>query len=296
MSIALLIAHIILPILKKPGADSSVLSNFRPISLLPYLGKVLEAHVTTCLSSFIESSQTLDSHQAGFRPAHSTESVILAVLDELRKSADMDSPQALVLLDLSAAFDTVDHNILIDRVSDAGIQGPALQWLSSFLSNRSQAVRLGNFSSKAKALTCGVHQGSSLSPLLFNLYLCPLIRSLKEKKIKDFNYADDLQLVFDINSTAASICTFQSTMIFIHDWMNQNQLKMNPDKTELILTGGQSNPWHSSFWPPSLGCAPVPACSAKSLGIVISSDLSLSGQNGSAVSASFFQLRKIKKD
>lgn len=106
------------------------------------------------------------------------------MLDELRKGADTDSPQALVLLDLSAAFDTVNHNILIDRARNVGIQVLALQWLSSFLSNRFQAVRLGNFSSNKKELTSGVPQGSSLSPLLVNLYLCPLIRSLKEKRLE----------------------------------------------------------------------------------------------------------------
>lgn len=140
----------IIPILKKPNSDPSVLSNYWPISLLPYLGKVLEAHVANCLSSFIEQSHFLDSHQAGFRPAHSTESVILAVMDELRGGMDRGLTQALILLDLSAAFDTVDHDILIDRVSNARIQGLALRWISPFLSNSSQSVRLANFAPPRK--------------------------------------------------------------------------------------------------------------------------------------------------
>lgn len=109
----------------------------------------------------------LDSHQAGFRPAHSTESVIFTIMDKLRGGADKGITQALVLLDLSAAFDTVDRDILIDCVSNAGIQGLALKWLTSFLSNRLQAVRLANFSSNKREMTCGVPQGSSLSLRFF---------------------------------------------------------------------------------------------------------------------------------
>lgn len=93
----------------------------------------------------MEQSGALDSCQAGFRAAHSTETVILAVLDSLRHKADQGIPQALVLLDLSASFDTVDHNVLIDRVNNVGIQGQALDWLKSFLVNRSQAVQIGPF-------------------------------------------------------------------------------------------------------------------------------------------------------
>lgn len=88
-------------------------------------------------------------------------------MDKLRGGADKGITQALVLLDLSAAFDTVDRDILIDCVSNAGIQGLALKWLTSFLSNRLQAVRLANFSSNKREMTCGVPQGSSLSLRFF---------------------------------------------------------------------------------------------------------------------------------
>lgn len=104
-----------IPLLKKLGADSRNVGNYRPISLLPYLAKILEAHVAKCLSDFLEASDYLDPHQAGFHPAHSIEAVILAAMDTLQDGADRGIPLALVLLDLSAAFDTVDHDILLDR-------------------------------------------------------------------------------------------------------------------------------------------------------------------------------------
>lgn len=251
--------------------------------------------MASCLSAFIENSNFLDARQAGFRSAHSTESVILAVMDELRGGADRGISQALILLDLSAAFDTVDHDLLVDRVGCAGIQGSALRWITSFLADRSQAVRLGDFSSPMRKLTCGVPQGSSLSPLLFNLYLLPLIKSLRSRNVETFNYADDLQLIFDFDHLPSSVSNFQSTLCFISSWMNSNQLKLNPDKTELILTGGSANPWNASFWPTELGTSPIPASSVKSLGILISNDLSMKAQIGAVVSSCFFQLRKLRK-
>lgn len=216
-------------------------------------------------------------------------------MDELRRGADQNITQALVLLDLSAAFDTVDHDLLVERVNDAGIQGLALRWISSFLTNRFQAVRLANFSAEKVRLTCGVPQGSSLSSLLFNLYMSPLIRSLRNRKVAAFNYADDLQLVFNIDSSSTSVSNFQSTMILISDWMYASHLKLNPDKTELILTGGSSNPWNPNFWPSLLGDPPNPAESVKSLGVIISKDLSMKSQIGAVVSSSFFHLRRIRK-
>lgn len=281
--------------MKKAGTDPLIPSNFRPISLLPFLGKILEAHVANCLSTFVEHTHYLDSHQAGFRPEHSTESVVLAVLDEIRKGTDQNITQALVLLDLSAAFNTVDHHLLADRVESAGVRGLPLKWIASFLSDRYQAVRLANFSSEKRRLICGVPQGSSLSPLLFNLYVFPLILVLRKREVITFNYADDLQLIFSIDSSPSSMENFQSTLNFISNWMNSNQLKLNHDKTELVLTGATANPWNSNFWPQSLGCPPSPVSSVKSLGIIISNDLTMKAQINSVVSACFFHLRRIRK-
>lgn len=234
------------------------LSNYRPIFLLPYLAKILGAHVARHLSIFIEQSEFLEPHQAGFRPAHSTEAVILTVLDRLRSHADTGFSQALVLLDLSAAFDTVNHDILLDRVRQAGIQGPAYKWIKSFLEGRTQAVRLDSFTSSNSIITCGVPQGSSLSPLLFNLYIQPLICSLKKRKATVFNYADDLQIIFTLDSSQASSDKFQSTMLYIQHWMDCNHLKLNPGKTELILPGKSEIHWGPHFWPTKLGPPPHP--------------------------------------
>lgn len=106
---------VVIPIQKKQGMDPKKLENYRPISLLPFPAKLLESHVATSLSTFLEATMFLDTHQAGFRPGHSTESVILSAMDDLKRHADIDCTQALVLLNLSVAFDTVNHKILLNR-------------------------------------------------------------------------------------------------------------------------------------------------------------------------------------
>lgn len=183
----------------------------------------------------------------------------------------------------------------MDRVRDAGLQGPDLRWIKSFLEDRSQSVRLSHFTVPNLKSTCGVPQGSSLSPHLFILYLLPLILSLRERNVSTFNYADDLQLIFTIDKTSDSILNFQSTMLHIRNRMNSNHLKLNPDKTELILIGGVRNPWSPNSWSIKLGSPQAPSSSAKSLGVTIYCDLSMKSQIGTVVSTCFFQLRKIRK-
>ncbi len=125
---------IVHPLLKKPHLDQSIFSNFRPISKLPFISKLLERAVYSQLDSYISMSNVLDTFQLGFRSLHSTETALLKVSNDLLQILDTGSNAVLVLLDLSAAFDTIDHSILLQRLEKwVGIQGTALQWLASIL-------------------------------------------------------------------------------------------------------------------------------------------------------------------
>ena len=150
---------VIKPILKKPNLDPNDLSNYRPISNLPFLSKILEKAKQLC--SFLQSNSTLEVFQSGFRPHHSTETALLKVLNDLLLSSDKGFISLLVLLDLSAAFDTIDHLILIDRLN-----GQALSWFRSYLSERHQFVYTANESSYRSGVRYGIPQGSVLGPLL----------------------------------------------------------------------------------------------------------------------------------
>ena len=172
---------IVHPLLKKPSLDPSVPSNFRPISKLPFLSKILEKTVSTQLISFMNNNQLFEKFQSGFRSLHSTETALVKVSNDLLLTSDSGHYSILILLDLSSAFDTVDHDILISRLKNlVGISDVALDWLTSYLSNRSFSVMLGDSSSSRAPLVCGVPQGSILGPLLFTIYILPLGKTIEK--------------------------------------------------------------------------------------------------------------------
>ncbi len=126
---------IVQPLIKRSNLDSTELSNFRPISKLHFLSKILEKVVVIQLQTFLRNNSVLEVFQSGFRALHSTESALLKVHNDILLTLDSGASAILVLLDLSAAFDTVDHNILISRLEHyAGVRGMALQW--SYLTNK----------------------------------------------------------------------------------------------------------------------------------------------------------------
>ncbi|KAJ1159610.1 hypothetical protein NDU88_000117 [Pleurodeles waltl] len=223
-------------LLKKPTADPSDLKNFRPISLLPFPAKVIEKTVNKQLTTFLEDNNLLDPSQTGFRTNHSTETALISVTDDIRTLMDNGETVAFILLDLSAAFDTVCHRTLITRLRSTGIQGQALDWIASFLSNRSQRVYLPPFRSEPTEIICGVPQGSSLSPTFFNVYMSPLANIVRKHDIIITSYADDTQLILSLTKEPASAKTnLQEGMKEVADWMRLSRLKLNSEKTEVLI-------------------------------------------------------------
>ncbi|XP_076858335.1 uncharacterized protein LOC143512193 isoform X2 [Brachyhypopomus gauderio] len=160
----------VVPILKKPNLDATNISNYRPVSLLSFLSKILERAVHNQLSSFLSQNQLQDPNQSGFKPAHSTETALIAVTEKLHAARATGLSSVLILLDLSVAFDTVNHEILLSILSGLGITGNAWTWFASYLEGRSYQVTWGGSTSTPCKLSTGVPQGSVLGPLLFSLY------------------------------------------------------------------------------------------------------------------------------
>ncbi len=158
------------PLLKKPTLNTSLLENYRPVSLLPFVAKTLEQVVFNQLSLFLSQYNKLDAKQSGFRSGHSTETALLSVTEALRVAKADSKSSVLILLDLSAAFDTVNHQILLSTLSSLGITGIPLRWFESYLTGRSFRVAWGGEVSKAHQTGHWGSSGIGSWTLLFSTY------------------------------------------------------------------------------------------------------------------------------
>jgi len=194
---------IITPRLKKAGADQTDVRNYRPISNLTFMSKVVERLVCRQLVAFLKLHGLLPSLQSAYRQNHSTETAVLKVITDILQSADRDEISLLCLLDLSAAFDTVDHDILLGRLRDTfGFHGQVLNWVESFLRSRTQSVNINGQLSIKSTLICGVPQGSVLGPILFLLYCADVTLIAQRHGLGVHSYADDTQLYFHCDPLA----------------------------------------------------------------------------------------------
>ena len=163
------------PILKKPALDKEVFKTYRPVSNLNFISKILERVVAIQLQTHLDEAGLMTAFQLAYRKHHSTESALLNIQNDILLNMAKGSVTALTLLDLSAAFDTIDHTILLDRLNVYyGISELALRWFKSYLSGRTYSVKVGSTLSHPAALHYGVPQGSVLGPVLFSLYTNPI--------------------------------------------------------------------------------------------------------------------------
>ena len=223
---------VVTAMLKKPGLDPNDLKNFRPVSNLPVISKIVEKVVLTQLQKHLSENDLLEIRQSAYRKNHSTETALLSVVDGLLRNADDRLVSVLALLDLSAAFDTLDHPILLQRLETTfGISGTVLHWFASYLQGREQSVKVDVLSSPSP-LQFGVPQGSVLGPLLFTLYSQPLSDLICRHECDTHKYADDTQL-----SKGAPPDQFQSLLCDIQTCIESlvgNKLKLNAEKTEVL--------------------------------------------------------------
>ena len=286
---------VIKPLLKKPNLDASAISNYRPISNLPFLGKIIERVVFQQIQSFMTQTNLFDTFQSGFRPHHSTETALIKVLNDIHLNNDASRTTVLVLLDLSAAFDTVDHNILLDRLEQwVGLTGTVLNWFKSYIQDRDYFVAIGNYKSERTKMTCGVPQGSILGPLLFNIYMLPLAQIMEYHNISYHTYADDTQLYISVTShdytplVSLSKCIHQ-----INEWMCQNFLQLNPDKTEVIVFGPKNERSKISAHLDSMSLKATNQ--ARNLGVIIDSDLNFNNHLKAITKSAYYHLKNIAR-
>ena len=226
----------IVPIPK--SGDPDIPSNNRPISLLSTLSKILEKVVCTKLSDYLRDHHLLSPSQCAYRPRHSTEDAVLDAVERLVTNTDNGLVSAVTTLDLSKAFDSVDHDLLITKLSWYGITDT--KWFRSYLSDRHQTVRGGTLT---LPVSCGVPQGSILGPILFVLFTCDLPPHLTHGHL--ISYADDSHHIDSAQPNSMGLSALKErlelTMNELHAWFSANSLKMNETKTNFMLVGTKSN-------------------------------------------------------
>ena len=230
---------IVRPLLKKNDLDPNIMKNYRPVSNLPTLEKLLEKVVSGRLEDHLHSQSLHDKCQSAYRKYHSTETALLQAQADIMNALDKGFNAVMITLDLSAALDTIDHDILLNRLHELfGISGEALKWLTSYFQGRAQSIIIGDSVSQEKALTCGVPQGLVLGPKCYCMYTKPVGSIIAHHNYCHHTYADDtdLYLVKVPNIPWANTKpALEACLADIQRWMTSNMLKLNQEKTELIV-------------------------------------------------------------
>ena len=232
---------IITPILKKPSLNKDDISNYRPVSNIPFIAKVIEKAVASQFVAYLIDQNLYDPMQSAYRSCHSTETALLKLQNDTLSFFNERKAVLLVLLDLSAAFDTVDHNILLQRLKfHFSVTGSALEWFTSYLHGWTSRVSISGVLSDPQTLKFGVPQGSVLGPILFSIYITPISEIFRKYNLQYIIYADDIQIYapFDPRSPEdfqKTLHSISECVIEIEKWMSLNFLKVNSSKTEFML-------------------------------------------------------------
>ena len=290
------------PLIKELNSwtDTENYKNYRPVTNLVLISKLVERVVQIRLEDHMIRNSLLTTKNYAYRKAHSTELLLLKVVNDLYSSFDMNMPSVVVLLDLSAAFDTVDHNKLLSILEkEIGIAGTALKWFESFLKGRSQKVKIGSTYSEEIELLYGLAQGSVLGPPLFKIYIRSLYRYVEPTSFRIEGFADDHQLIKQF-----LVCLQRKALgedivnclNHISAWMNEFFLKLNPTKTKIMVIA-----------PPSIqpeiiirGVFLQKECirfvqSAKNLGVALDDELSFTVHINNIVKSSFVFIKKLSQ-
>lgn len=286
---------VVKPLLKKVGLDEEVLNNYRPVSNPSFLSKIIEKAMLMQLLPFFQTINVIPKFQSAYRESHSTETALCKIYNDLVENVCLGSTSLLVLLDLSAAFDTIDHQILLTDLSDMGVSGIALKLLKSYFTLRSQSVLVEGTQSQFCNLDYGVPQGSILGPILFIVYVHSLSQIMLSHGVSFHVYADDTQIYVPVNDLATTKSKLTNLLSDIRIWMKQRKLKLNEGKTEVMLVKGSlRTDIATTFGTLSFGNTNLMLSNVvRNIGVHFDSNLSFDRHIDGIVRACNFQIRNL---
>ena len=304
---------LITPVLEKPNLDPSLKNNFRPITSIAFSSKCLERLASHSLVKHLSVNNLFVPVQPAYRSNHSTETALLRVYNDLLLAVDVGDGALLVLLDFSAAFDTIDHGILLRRLASRfGIRGNALKWMESYITGRHQAVLIDGFSSALVPLLFGVAQGSVLGPIVFILYTSPLYELVRAFGIDCHFFSDDSQIykIFRIlqkrillGISQEEACSLLACCIrSIKGWAVENKMMLNVGKTD-ALTVPAVGPKNALVTRPIVPASVIDVSGelitsspfVRNLGIIFDSNLKMDKHIDDLVRRGYYHIRRIGK-
>ena len=274
------------------------MNNYRPVSNLCFIVKILEKLVLSQVSSYLNSHNLYNTCQSAYRPGHCTETALLKVVNDLFLSLDKGNISVLALLDFSSAFDTIDNPILVHRLhTDFGFTDAVLQWFSSYQTDRTHYVSLSNHCSAFVPVHSGVLQGSVLGPMLFTMYFMPLSAIIDSHSITHHSFADDLQLHMSSRPDRMSelLHSMQSCISDVKAWATANMLKLDDNKAELMLvTSKRTRHLHSLHTSITIGNAQIPLKkSVMNFFFTLDCHLTMNAHVSNIARTCYFELRRL---
>ena len=258
------------------------MSNFRPVSNVSFMSKIVERAVAIQLTEYLSANDLLPRLQSAYRKRHSTETALLRVWSDILEAADEQRATLLAMLDLSAAFVCVDHTILLQRLQlGAGLTDAVLEWISSFRSGRTQQIAYNGELSRVQPVLFGVPQGSVLGPLLYVLYTAELFHIVAHHQLRLHMYADDSQIYVSTpaNDATAAVACLTACIADINDWMKASRLRLNAFKTQVMWLGSSQQLAKITVRDvPLLSTVVTVVDSVRDLGVIIDSQLCMYGR------------------
>ena len=289
---------IVKPLLKKPGLDP-IHKNYRPVSNLAFVSKLIEQSVIDQLDIHFEVNKLNDQLQSAYRAHHSTETALIHTVDDILTALDNRRAVCMGMLDLSAAFDTINHDIMIERLSTSqGVNEPITAWFNSYLRGRTQRTNVEDATSDYIILDDGAVQGSKLGCRLYKKYVEPLGKLFAESDCSFHGYADDNTIWKIVDpksprSVHSGMLSLETTIDQARVWMFANKLCLNDSKTEFIVFG---LPRHTTNMQPcnlAIGDEIIqPVGRVKNLGVTLDTQLNFRDHISNIVKACRYQIRR----